>query len=483
MPSRPTYGPRRAEKSRSTSETRTAQNGAGSPISALELQRSAGNRATAALLRAARIQRDEKSAALLTELAKPQIKPGPAVNVQKELVKKLDVEHAGDFAGVILNLGGILIDEMPETDAELIEQAELVDLPTTGKFISAGSPRGGKIKVLGFDRLVVENTLSTMIASKEIDYLRLAGLPNDEWKILIEVHYYRERDMAATGFHKDTLGETLFVNLNYHMDKKVIGPEYVVNPPVSPAHEEKIKDSLPASFRQDLEVTRGKLGEPTEYRTSMVDPYGYVAFVDEAVHHATPFYGQRSVTGRDLKWYLEEKYPAAFKEANAAYPKYVNRSTWSYLWGFSSYVDQSIISAADSSKWLAWMQILADTTNADRRFTRNDLKAMPAAEFDDLLDVVGAEASSDKEAKRTQSKRTEGAAAGFHSASIPGSGLYPIKPHDKPPLRRQLSDPNFRKQLPPEPEAKEKRRFFRTWIRVIPKAKADDLRKRLKDAK
>jgi hypothetical protein len=473
MPSRPTYAPRRAEKSRATSETRTAPTGAGWPVSPLELQRTAGNRATAALLSAAHIQRDEKSAALLTELARPQIRPGPAVKVQKELVKKLDVKHADEFTGGILNLGGILIDEMPATNEKLIKKAKLVDLPTTGRFISAGSPRGGKVKELGFDRLVVKNTLGTMIDSGEIEYLRRAGLPNDEWKILVEVQYYRERDMSATGFHKDTLGETLFVNLNYHMDKKVIGPEYVVNPPVSPAHEAAIKGSLPASFREDLEVTRGKLGEPTAYQTGMVDPYGYVAFVDEAVHHATPFYRHRWVTGSDLKWYLEEKYPAAYKEAGAAYPKYVERP----ISEFSSYVDQSIISAAASSKWLAWMQIVADEANADRRFTRNDLKAMTAAEFDDLLDVVGAEASSNKDVKRTQSKRTEGAAAGFHSASIPEAGLYPIKPPGKPPLKRQLSDPDFRKQLPPEPEAIEKRRFFRTWVRVIPKAKAKLLEK------
>ncbi len=476
MPSGPTYRPRRADRSRVTTETRTAQHAANR---ALELQRSAGNRATTAALSAALVQRDEKSAALLTKMAKPRIKPGPAVDVQKDLVKKLDVDHAGEFAGGILNLGGILIDAMPESNAELIDKAELVDLPTAGKFISAGSPRGGKVKEHGFDHLVVENTLRTMIAAREIDYLRLAGLPNDEWKILIEVHYYRERDMAATGFHKDTLGETLFVNLNYHMDKKVIGPEYVINPPVSATHEEQIKTSLPASVRQDLAVTRGKLGEPTEYGTGMVDAYGYVAFVDEAVHHATPFYGHRWVTGRDLKWYLEEKYPAALKEATAAYPRYANRPWRHWPWGFSSYVDQSIIKAADSGKWLAWMQILADPGNADRRLTRNDIKAMPAAEFDDLLDVVGTEANADKEVKRTPSKRTEGASGGFQSASIPGAGLHPIRPDGKPALKRRLSDADFRKQLPPEPQATEKRRFFRTWIRVIPKAKADDLRKRL----
>jgi hypothetical protein len=157
---------------RASSGTRTAS---GWPVSALELQRSAGNRATAALL---------------TDLATPQIKPGPAVEVQKDLVTMLDTEYA-----------------------------------------SSSSRRSSWT-------------------------FRLAGLPNDEWKILVEVQYYRERDMSATGFHKDTLGETLFVTLNYHMDKQVISPEYVVNPPVSSAHETQIEDTLHATFREDLAVTR-----------------------------------------------------------------------------------------------------------------------------------------------------------------------------------------------------------------------------------
>src|SRR5437763_6814445 len=107
---------------------------------------------------------------------------------------------------------------MPETDTALIESAEFVALPADRKFISAGLPRGDKMKQHGLTRLVVENTLKTMIDSGEVEYLRKGGLPNDEWKILIEVHYYRQRGVSATGFHKDTQGETLFVNLNYHMD-------------------------------------------------------------------------------------------------------------------------------------------------------------------------------------------------------------------------------------------------------------------------
>lgn len=72
--------------------------------------------------------------------------------------------------------------------------------------------------------------------------------------------------MSATGLHKGTLGETLFVNLNYHMDKvaaapteaarKLIGPEYVVNPQASSAQDERTKDLLPKAFHDDLAVTR-----------------------------------------------------------------------------------------------------------------------------------------------------------------------------------------------------------------------------------
>jgi len=87
-------------------------------------------------------------------------------------------------------------------------------------------------------------------------------------------------------------------------------------------------------------------------------------------------------------------------------------------------------------------------------------KAMPAAEFDDMLDVVSTEANADKEGKRTPSTRTQGAPGGFHSASIPESGLSPIRPEGRPALRGTLSDPNVRMKLPLQPEATEKRLPF-----------------------
>lgn len=426
--------------------------------------------ATGGVVRPALIQRSPESEALLTKLATPRFRPGPAVDVQMALVDKLDVEHADEFSGGLVNLGGILIEALPEGDDQLLAEAELVTLPTAGGFVSAGSPRAEKIKELGFERLVVENTLRTMIAAKQIKYLRLAGLPNEEWKILVELHYYRERDMTSTGFHKDTLGETLFVNLNYHMDKQVIGPEVVVNPPSSDEHDARTALSLPESFRADLKATRDALGDPGEYQTELVDPYGYVAFVDEAVHHATPFYGHRNVTRGDLAWYLQTQEPTAFAEASAAYAKY--RARW-MPWTYASYLTDSSIGPDEADGWLTWMEILDDDNMAER-FTRVDLaKVMDDDTFDELLEAVGA---------HTPDERTQGRPGGFHSVSIPKSGKKTIRPKNKPPLKRRLSNPDFRRTLPPEPEPGEKRRFFRTWVRVVPTSKAQDLRRRVEEA-
>ena len=182
-------------------------------------------------------------------------------------------------------------------------------------------------------------------------------------------------------------------------------------------------------------MTRAKLGDPTEYGSGMVDPYGYVGFVDEAVHHATPFYGHRWVTGLHLKQYLQERYPAAYKEAATAFPKFM--SSWDYYSGFQGWVDKSIISAADSKKWLAWMKIVTNQADDMRHLTRVDLKAtMSEAEFDDVLEAVGA---------AEPAKRNYGRSGRLPRGVDPQSSpQQPITPKNKRPLKRRLSQPDFR---------------------------------------
>lgn len=403
------------------------------------------------------------SAILLAKLSIPQVRPGPSVDVQKRLVAEMDKVES--LQGGLVNLGGILLDDIPAKDGDLLANARLVAPPMSGGFVSAGFPRARDLIEAGLDGDVVENTLRTMIDSGEIAYLRSAGLPNAAWKIYVEVHFFRERDMSVTGFHKDTLGETLFVNLNYHMDRTVVAPEFVVNPAPSQTHDDQIAHTLPGRFREDLAFTRRELGAPTGYGTDIAKPYDYVAFVDEAIHHATPFYHHRYVTGADLRSYLEAVHPAEFKEAEKGYQTYKSSRWPAWTYGFDTYLDAEIIPASDAPRWL-WL--MERVHNPEVRITREDLGGMLTdTEFDEVLEAAGARGGS----------RTKGAAPGFHAASIPKTGgTVPINP-GRPPLKRQLSNPDFRKTLPPAPPETEKRAFFRTWVRAVPEEKAKLLRK------
>jgi hypothetical protein len=276
-----------------------------------------------------------------------------------------------------------------------------------------------------------------------------------------------------TGFHKDTKGETLFVNLNYHVgDTRVMGPEYVLNPAPSPAHDEQIKGTggksrtLPKAFTDDLDETRRTLGEPSEIRTGIVNPYGYVAFVDEAIHHATPYYGHRFVTGAELKAYLAQRYPAQTAEIIRADRQY--QAAWwpSGVYPFSSYVNKKIIGQAEVPKWEKWLAMIRDATRR-QQYTREQLAAtMDSVEIDRMIETVG---SFEGAARK--------GAGGFWAASIPGSGLFPVNRTGRPPLKRQASTSDF-KSIRPEPLPESvPRKFLRTWVRVVPEAKAAKLRK------
>ena len=326
---------------RSVQELDRAADAAGvahAPSSLLShLQRSVGNRAVARQLTHASLQRNGESQEVLKTLATPQVREGPAIEVQKNLVTGLEAnlaaviksdaekkrayetkmaEHqqaykvwAEDWGGfgwrwvrgaepklppapfgegrrlqvtekdaLEFNLGGILIDSLPaykKKDYEgffkgLAGAARLIPLDSR---VTGARSSGTSVPELvdGLAPLVIENTLRTMIDASQFKYLRAAGLPNAQWKILVEVHYIRARPKDMAGFHKDTQGQTLFVNLNYHAGEHSLrGPEYVLNPPRSAKHDERIfgtggkPATLPKQFTDDLTYARGQLGDPTE---------------------------------------------------------------------------------------------------------------------------------------------------------------------------------------------------------------------------
>ena len=254
------------------------------------------------------------------------------------------------------------------------------------------------------------------------------------------------------------------------MNQSVISPEFVINPEPSKEHDEKISKTLPSEFLKDLEATREKLGTPDEYLAGIANPYDYVAFVAEAIHHATPYYYHRYVTSSDFAQYIADKHPAEFKEAKRAHEQ-KTQSRLGFAWGYASYVDDKVIASDEIDKWWTWMTLV---NNADRRITRNDVKGtMTDDEFNAMLSEVGAKGG----------ERTEGGPAGFHAAVISCTQANtPINP-GKPALKRRLSDAKFRETLPPKPGPNAKRAFFRTWVRVVPEGKAATLRKAEKERK
>jgi hypothetical protein len=529
------------------------------PGGVLKLQRSAGNAAVARLLVGQRspvaVQRSKESAALLTKLATPKVGEGQATGVQTELVDGLEkLIMAKDWrttwnpegeAPADLTLGGVLIDRLPDADnaympSEDKQQREgdiqglFEDLALGGRnpfapavFVGLGNVKddkaaklsaklGTEVKQAGLGPKVVENTLKTMLDAGQFEYLRLAGLPNDEWKILVEVHYVRARPKDMAGFHKDTQGESLFVNLNYHVPgARLRGPEYVLNPPKSAQHDELIgtpekRGTLPEEFINDLIKIRVALGEPTRIESAgTVEGLGYVAFVDEAIHHATPWFGGRYVTPSEFKAYLERQVkadkeyqawrnrkttkggysqlPSDDKSGDlASFSKYVNgrkkvKVDHTTKGGYSKFEHEHGDSASfskfvDKKKWKKWLAMASveESKNEERervtRYTREDFAGtMHGIEFDLMLEDVGSHHTDSDD-------RRKGGAAGWYAASIPGSDLSPIKPQNKPPLERTASQPDVTKNWPKQLPEDVPRKFIRSWVRAVPKSFADSVR-------
>jgi hypothetical protein len=88
-------------------------------------------------------------------------------------------------------------------------------------------------------------------------------------------------------------------------------------------------------------------------------------------------------------------------------------------------------------------------------------------EFDLMLENVGAQQGA---------ARDKAGSGGWYAASIPGAGLAPLKAANRPPLKRQGSTTDFKRDRPKQLPEDIPRRFLRTWVRVIPEAKAAKLR-------
>lgn len=338
-----------------------------------------------------------------------------------------------------LFLGGIELTEIPKTDEELLAETKLMDFGADNALSNRVHAYDLTVQSGAADELV-QNTLPTMIAAQQIEYLRKSALVGNEWKIRIEVHYIRKRSKNRPQFHKDTLGQTLFVNLNYVTDLPVAGAEYMVNPHSHAEWDEVISRNLPPEFYDDLVKSRSTLPELTTIGASDIPAHGVLAFVDEAIHHRTPVLGHRVVpTAQFEEFLLAEFGQKRVTEAGKAYDTHLESR-----WPFYTY-------SGENRKWLTW---IAMTRQAGATYTRVDLTkaGVDAGKVDRLVEAVD------------RSSRT------VSIAKLKGGKPQDIVPDEeergrRPPLKRQLSERALKKQLPPDVEGD--RKFFRNWVRAV----------------
>lgn len=112
------------------------------------------------------------------------------------------------------------------------------------------------------------------------------------WRIVVDLDSYQRRS-AKVGFHKDSMGRTLFTALAYLVEgdpeDTFLGPEYIVNPPVIMDHLAYISGTLPEVFFEDLALEVDTQPEASVIQYATVPNAGFVGMLDEMVHHSTPF--------------------------------------------------------------------------------------------------------------------------------------------------------------------------------------------------
>jgi hypothetical protein len=452
-------------------------NAAGPTAAQLQsLQRSAGNRAVSQLLcRPAKpstgvphrlLQRNGNSAALMEDLAKPkvfQLKPA-ALKDQDLVVAKLEeqLNRLSDTEQATYDvsfLGGIELTKPLTKEvrlSHLIKQAKLVDLPQRETLTAIPASTFPLAKKAHVEQEVVATTLRTMERAGQLDYLRTSGLIDDQWKIVIEVHYYRSRNPKQQSFHKDTAGRTLFVNLNYLNEAKMAGPEYIMNPEVPAGYEEHLRTRLPKVFAEDLKKAKLKHGKPTRIEATVIPPKGVVSFVDEALHHKTPTLEHRTASAGDLRFVLRQNRRDEFEDAEQAYRGYKAQA-------LKRHYKLHLQSDATKQHAATWFKIM--DAAADARFNRTQLAAFKPLLSDDEIEAT----------VEVGGLRMFGTAdflflakMGFPKG-VPVQGVE-VKEKGKPPLKRKISEQLLGgEKLPPATSGSGRRTFFRTWVYAVPK--------------
>ncbi len=138
---------------------------------------------------------------------------------------------------------------------------------------------------------------------------QLNYIENQKWfktgtyRVEIDVNFTpaREYGNINLGWHKDTGGDTIFVNLIFNNTKKIPGTEWTLD--LLPFSKEKKKIlllNMPEKTIEKIEEVREILKKEKNRKIhgGILPPNGYVSWVDELIWHSSPYLANRS-TFRD----------------------------------------------------------------------------------------------------------------------------------------------------------------------------------------
>ncbi len=108
--------------------------------------------------------------------------------------------------------------------------------------------------------------------------------------VYVDVDFYPNRMPDAGGkLHKDSVGETLFVNLTYNNTKEAAAPEYINDK----FGNNDIEQNLGEAANKLIRHTRLRYGFNEGVKGVNMPKNGRVSFIDPTIWHATPYYGKR----------------------------------------------------------------------------------------------------------------------------------------------------------------------------------------------
>lgn len=402
------------------------------------------------------LRRGVESAQLLATMARPKAYDGPDLKVRGQIMEKLDRTFL-DFPGLAklpqVYLGSVVLENLPALDDDLAEWIGARDTEETDFSILATANAFTVTSEAGAGKELAGYTLNVMKTAGQLDYLRKSGFVGPDWTIVVEMHYYRDRPRTNPVLHKDTLGQTLFVNLDYFTTDPDAGPEFIVNPPPIASHENKISGTLPEEFLEDLAAVKKSLPAPTEIDTLDLKPNQFVAFVDELIHHATPFAKHRRVTTQAVQTFLENDADLKGTYSAALEAKRAGEATETS--NFRTELKER--SAVTDEQAGNWEKLLALCAGSPRKTDRTEL---------------GTLGLTDQQIDRLLFKHTRHKYDWVHidkAALQENQQRIPLQQADsEEPL--QLPRKMSYRQIPPKfaETAKSKRSFLRTWVRAVP---------------